>query len=100
MCGATWDMPHVILFVSITRSITFKVVVCINAYMTMYTKKLTDFYIVLYSQPGNLGQCSVTISTLFLFISLVTSIIRASVHALHAVDGDPIMLSYIVPAIN
>ena len=27
-----WDMPHVILFVSSTRGITFKVVVCFNAY--------------------------------------------------------------------
>ena len=27
-----WDMPHVILIVSSTRGITFKVVVCFNAY--------------------------------------------------------------------
>ena len=62
--------------------------------MTIYMKKLADFYIGLYCQPGNLGQRSVTISSLFLFILLVTSIIRACMHALrymHAVDGDPIM---------
>ena len=42
--------------------------------------KCLDFYIGLYCQRGNLGQRSVTISTLFLFISLVTSIIRACMH--------------------
>ena len=43
--------------------ITFKVVVCFNAYTTIYMKKLADFYIGLYSQPGNvnLGKRSVTI---------------------------------------
>ena len=46
----------------------------------VYMEKLADFYIGLYSQPGNLGQCSVPISTLFLFISLVTSIIHACMH--------------------
>ena len=66
--------------VSSTRGVTFKVVVCFNAYTTIYMEKLADFYIGLYSQPGNLGQRSVKISTLFLFISLVTSIIRACMH--------------------
>ena len=39
--------------------------------------KARRFYIGLYCPPGNLGKRSVTISTLFLFILLVTSIIRA-----------------------
>ena len=64
-CRTMWDMPHFILFG--TRGITFKVVVCFNAYMTIYgMKKLADFYIGLYCQPGvhgNLGKRSVTIST-------------------------------------
>ena len=41
-------MPHVILFVSSTRGITFKVGVCFNAYaslLSVYMKKLDDFYI-------------------------------------------------------
>ena len=77
-------------------SFSLSVACLFNAYTTMYMKKLTDFYIGLYSQPGNLGQCSVTISTPFLFISLVTSIIRACMHCdtyMHAVNGDSIMLS-------
>ena len=63
-------MSHVIVFVSSTRGITFKAVVCFNAYTTIYMKKLADLYIGLYCQPGNLGKRSVTIYTLFLFILL------------------------------
>ena len=43
--------------------------------------------------PGNLGQRSVTISTLFVFISLVTSIIRACDTCMRLMVHDPIMLS-------
>ena len=38
-------------------------------YNNIHGKAIADFYIGLYSQPGNLGQRSVTISTLFLFNS-------------------------------
>ena len=72
--------------VSSTRGVTFKAVVCFNVYRAIYMKKLAYFYIGLYSQPGNLGQRSVTISTLFLFISLVTSMhASVSMHACIAI---------------
>ena len=63
------------------------------AYTAIYMEKLADFYIGLYSQPGNLGQRSVTISTLFLFISVVTSIIRACMHIRACIHCDTCICS-------
>ena len=89
-------MPHVILFVSSTHGITFKVVVCFDAYTTICMKKLADFYIGLYCQPGNLGQRSAGYSFHAFLVHFTSYEHYPCMHALrymHAVDGDPIMLS-------
>ena len=86
-------MSHVILFVSSTHGITFKVFVC---FKTMYMKKLADFYIELYCQPGNLGQRSVTCNFHAFLVHFTSYEHYPGMHALrymHAVEGDPITLS-------